>query len=68
MGELPLPYFSNESAGVAENGMVDLSIFLPTQDRSEKRLLERDTKLKNPRMTVNTNASVDDQVTIFIEL
>ena len=62
VGELPLPYFSSESAGVAPNGTVDLSFQLTTIERSEKKLRERDAKLKNPRMTVDTTASVDDQV------
>lgn len=63
VGDLPMPMFSCESAGVAGNGMLDFSApALDTHERSEKKLRERDTKLKNPRMTVDTNASKDDQV------
>jgi len=61
VGDLPMPFFCSESAGVAQNGMIDYSIALDTHERSEKNLRERDTKLKNPRMTVDTNASKDDQ-------
>ena len=57
VGDLPMPYFCSESAGVAQNGMIDFSIALDTHERSEKKLRERDTKMKNPRMTVDTNAS-----------
>ena len=44
--------------------MIDFSIALDTHERSEKKLRERDTKMKNPRMTVDTNASKDDQVCV----
>lgn len=63
VGELPLPYFSSESAGISSTtGAIDPTIALETKDRSEKKLKERDTKLKNPHITVDTNASIDDQV------
>ncbi|XP_067935516.1 band 4.1-like protein 3 [Watersipora subatra] len=62
VGELPLPCFSNQSAGVTPNGALDFAYPLATVDRSEKSVKERETKLKNPRMTVDTTASIDDQL------
>ena len=62
VGVLPLPCFKSESAGVAANGVIDHSFQLPIIERTEKKLRERDTKLKNPRIMVDTTASIDDQV------
>lgn len=66
VGELAMPYFSSESAGIAPNGAIDYSMPLDTNERSEKKVRERDTKLKNPRITVDSRADVDDQVCVVL--
>lgn len=62
VGELPLPIFNSESEGVGYSGGIDWDIVVPTTERCEKRLKERETKMKNPRIAVDMNADVDDQV------